>query len=56
LIEALLVRVEDGDQSKAIEYLNGFPDALPLETGWESWGGASRWLYFFILKAIIDGK
>jgi hypothetical protein len=56
LIEALLVRVEDGDQHKAIEYLRGFPEELPLETGIEGWGSAPSWLYWFLIYGVVSGK
>jgi len=54
--KALINRMTDGDQADVIEYLRTFPDSLPLDTGIEGWGGCPRWLYFFLLKAIIDGK
>jgi hypothetical protein len=55
LITAILARVDDGNQSETIRYLEKFPRELPLNTGWEQWGGASQWLYFFIVKAVVDG-
>jgi len=54
LITAILARVDDGNQAETIAYLEKFPRDLPLETGWESWGGCPQYLYFFIVKAVID--
>jgi len=56
LITAILARVDDGNQAETIAYLEKFPRDLPLETGWESWGGCPQYLYFFLLKGVIDGK
>jgi len=56
LRDALIARMKDGNQSETIKYLESFPEKLPLEVGHENWGGCPRWLYFFILKAVIDGK
>ena len=55
MTRAILARVDDGDQDETIKYLSDFPSNLPLDTSIESWGGCPSWLYFFLLKALIDG-
>ena len=55
-LKALLARVDNGDQTEAIEYLSKFPKVLPLKVGHENWGGCSQWLYFFLVKGILDGQ
>lgn len=56
LVKALLNRLNDGNQEDIIKYLRTFPADLPLDTGVDNWGSCPRWLYFFLLKAIIDGR
>jgi len=55
LIRSLIARVTNGNQSEAIYYLSQYPEKLPLETGEQEWSGCPKWLYFFLIKALVDG-
>jgi len=54
--DALLARLKDGSQSKSILYLSKYPEKLPLETGEQEWSGCPKYLYFFLIKAVVDGN
>ena len=56
LIRSLIARVTEGNQSEAIYYLSQYPEKLPLETGEQEWSGCPKYLYFFLIKALVDGK
>jgi hypothetical protein len=55
LIRSIIARVTEGNQSEAIYYLSQYPEKWPLETGEQEWSGCPKWLYFFLIKAVVDG-